>query len=314
MARRRDARGSQGHCQQRSARMRRSVGLPRPVGDSAVDGDPAGPDDRARLGITVPSCSSTPSALGVMAATMSPSRSFHGPVRQRGLGVPLGRCAGEGRQQVVETVNQDDPGGRAVESGSRHARRTRRGTRRSPRTPRPRSGPRRRPRRSRCPRVGDVPASAVGLLEAEQDVVAEVSGVGQRVERAGGRSARPRGPRRSWPPPPRRRWSESKGRSSAAGVAPGRHRPRYPGRSTTPRRSAQWTPVTEPNRKCTLGARPEDGPDRVGDVARFQTSGGHLVEEGLERVEVALVDEGDVDRRPRLGGPWRQPARRTRHR
>ncbi len=41
---------------------------------------------------------------------------------------------------------------------------------------------------------------------------------------------------------------------------------------------------------------PEDHPDRIGDVTGFEPGGRDLVEQGLEGVEVALVDDGDLDR------------------
>ena len=46
-----------------------------------------------------------------------------------------------------------------------------------------------------------------------------------------------------------------------------------------------------------VGLAALDAPDRVRDVGARQARGGHLVEQGLEGVEVVAVDEGDIDRR-----------------
>ena len=42
---------------------------------------------------------------------------------------------------------------------------------------------------------------------------------------------------------------------------------------------------------------PEDGAERVGDLARRQRAGRDLVGERLEEVEVAAIDEREIDRR-----------------
>jgi hypothetical protein len=42
----------------------------------------------------------------------------------------------------------------------------------------------------------------------------------------------------------------------------------------------------------------QDAPDRSGDVGRVQAGGGDLVEQRLEQVVVAPVEEGDPHRRP----------------
>ena len=41
---------------------------------------------------------------------------------------------------------------------------------------------------------------------------------------------------------------------------------------------------------------PEQAPHGISDIGRVQPRGGHLVQQGLEGVEVVAVDEGDVDR------------------
>ena len=60
--------------------------------------------------------------------------------------------------------------------------------------------------------------------------------------------------------------------------------------------------LTEENRGVSLLA--QDRPDRVCDLRRRERRGRHLVEQRLEEMEVALVDEGNANRRPAecLGG------------
>ncbi len=45
-----------------------------------------------------------------------------------------------------------------------------------------------------------------------------------------------------------------------------------------------------------IGLAVEDAAYRPGHVGGVEAGGGHLVEQGLEQVEVAAVDHGDVDR------------------
>ncbi len=64
--------------------------------------------------------------------------------------------------------------------------------------------------------------------------------------------------------------------------------------------------LTEQDAHVGLGG--DERADRSGDVARIQPCGGHLVEQRLEQVVVAPVDEGDVHRRVGERSRRRQPA------
>ena len=124
-------------------------------------------------------------------------------------------------------------------------------------------------------------------------------GVGQGVEREGELGGT--------------RDAEEPGGGPAGHDRPSRRAAGRPSSSGAPaggpsRRRSPW-----PNRKVTLSAPPEDGPDRVGHVARLEAGRGHLVEQRLEGVEVALVDDGHLDRL-RRPGPGPPTGRRTRPR
>ena len=121
----------------------------------------------------------------------------------------------------------------------------------------------------------------VCCLEAAEDVVAQAAGVGQRVERKAV-LGRPRD-------------AEEVGRGAAG------HDERVEGEAVSP--SPGWHPAAVPvdpghrgEVEADVVGLAEDGPDRIGHVARLEPGRGHLVQERLEGVEVALVDDGHVDR------------------
>ena len=53
----------------------------------------------------------------------------------------------------------------------------------------------------------------------------------------------------------------------------------------------------------------EDHPDRIGHIARFEAGRGHLVQQRLKGMEVALVDDGDLDLLADEGPGGRQPGK-----
>ena len=106
-------------------------------------------------------------------------------------------------------------------------------------------------------------------------------------------------------------------------------RGRSSGSPRPPRRSASRT-ASSPSRKSTRRLREvevddlaeqhrdvapalEDRPEGMRDVGRRQAAGRDLIEQRLEEVEVASVDQRDVDGRARAA-PGRRRARRTRRR
>ena len=71
--------------------------------------------------------------------------------------------------------------------------------------------------------------------------------------------------------------------------------------------------VTSASTTRTLRAAAEDAPQRVADLGRRERAGGHLVGERLEEVEVAPVDQRDLDRQ-RGRASARPAGRRSRRR
>ena len=137
----------------------------------------------------------------------------------------------------------------------------------------------------------------VDVLQAAQDVVAQAAGVGEGVE---GEAVlrRPRD-------------AEELGRRPAG------HDERVEGeRAVVGQEHLPAVPVDTCHRRhpeAHVVSLPEDHPDRIGHVARLQAGGRHLVEEGLERVEVALVDDGDLDVLADQGPGRRQAAESGSH-
>ena len=144
-------------------------------------------------------------------------------------------------------------------------------------------------------RAGSVSRSA--LLEGEQDPAADLEGVLERLQ-----------PRRVRLPfvvaevgvARAGREDEVVVRQAAVGAA----RPRAPPRRSPHRLGEQHAGVR---------LAPQDRADRVGDVAGRQRRRRDLVEERLEEVVVAAIDDGDLDRRAReraRGGRDRRSRRR----
>ena len=53
--------------------------------------------------------------------------------------------------------------------------------------------------------------------------------------------------------------------------------------------------MTVANANLDASAPTKDAPDRIGDVVDVEPRGGHLVQQGLERVKVVGVDDRDVN-------------------